>query len=82
MREIPIAYHNIGYNSRGLGVLDMASALRGERKHRTNTDLTYHVLEALLAFDISAKEETTYIMTSTCEKPAGVPTGLRFGELD
>ncbi|MFD2215634.1 Gfo/Idh/MocA family protein [Metabacillus endolithicus] len=82
VREIPIAYHNIGYNSRGLGVLDMASALRGERKHRTNTDLTYHVLEALLAFDISAKEETTYIMTSTCEKPAGVPTGLRFGELD
>ncbi|WP_338035529.1 Gfo/Idh/MocA family oxidoreductase [Halalkalibacter alkaliphilus] len=80
--EFPLAYHNVGYNSRGLGVLDMANALLQGRPHRTNGDLTYHVMEALLAFEKTAEDGTTYIMESTCEKPTQVPTGLRFGELD
>lgn len=82
VREIPLAYHNIGYNSRGLGVLDMAYALAEGRTHRTNGDLTYHVLEALMGFERAAEEGTPYVMTSTCSKPSAVPTGLRFGELD
>ena len=82
VREIPLAYHNVGYNSRGLGVLDMANAMLQGRPHRTNVDLTFHVMEALLGFEKAAEEGRTYIMTSSCEKPSQVPTGLIFGELD
>lgn len=80
-KEIPMPYYYV-QNSRGLGVLDMAYAIVTGRKHRACGELTYHVLEALTSFDISAKEGTVYNMKSSCERPAQMPVGLAIGELD
>ncbi len=80
-QEIPIL-HGYAENSRGLGLADMAMALRTGRKHRANVDLTYHVLDAMHAFHDACREGLTFRLASTCEKPAPMPVGLLNGTLD
>ena len=74
--------HGYTSNSRGLGVADMAYALRSGRPHRANGDLTYHVLEAMHAFHEASDSERTVKMLSTVERPAPLPLGLLKGSLD
>ena len=78
---MPLAY---GYaeNSRGLGVADMAYALRSGRPYRANGALTYHVLEIMEAIHDASREGKHIELTSTCERPAPLPLGLREGLLD
>ena len=58
-------------NSRGLGVADMARALRaGTKDHRANGDLTYHVLEAMHGFHLASDSDCHYMMESSCQSPA------------
>ncbi len=47
--RVPVVY---GYqdNSRGLGVADLACAIRENRPHRANADQTFHVLDLMCAF--------------------------------
>jgi predicted dehydrogenase len=80
-REIPLS-HGYTYNSRGLGVADMANALRSKRPHRANGDLTYHVLEAMHAFHTASDTEKTVELKSTVERPAPLPLGLIKGHVD
>jgi len=52
-------------NSRGLGVVDMARALReGRSDHRASGRLTLHVLEAMHGFHIASREGKHYEMLS------------------
>src|SRR5690606_9945516 len=44
--EVPLS-HGYTENSRGLGVADMAYALRTGRPHRASGELTYHVLDLM-----------------------------------
>jgi predicted dehydrogenase len=80
-QEVPLLY---GYtlNSRGIGVADMANALRYEHSHRANGDLTYHVLEVMHAFHTSSNIEKTVIIGSTTEKPKPLPLTMIKGYLD
>ncbi|MEX1029825.1 MAG: Gfo/Idh/MocA family oxidoreductase [Paenibacillaceae bacterium] len=71
-REIPLT-HGYTDNNRGIGVMDMAFAIRNERTHRAHGDMAYHVLEAMHAFHDSAAEGRHYMMKSTCERPAAMP---------
>jgi predicted dehydrogenase len=80
-RDVPLS-HGYTSNSRGLGVADMAYALRSGRKHRANDDLTYHVLEAMHAFHTASDTEKTVSLKSKVEKPASLPLGLKKGYLD
>ncbi len=80
-REVPLS-HGYTFNSRGLGVADMANAIRSGRNHRANGDLTYHVLEAMHAFHSASDSEKTVPMRSTVEKPEPLPLGLKKGYLD
>jgi predicted dehydrogenase len=75
-RDIPLS-HGYTCNSRGLGVADMAKALRSGQLHRANGDLTYHVLEAMHAFYVASKIEKTVKLKSTVKRPAPLP--LEFG---
>ena len=79
--NIPLTY---GYtvNSRGLGVADMANALRSGRPHRASGELTYHVLETMHAFHTASDEKRAVTLRSRCGKPAPLPTGLPEGRLD
>ena len=80
-QDVPLAY---GYSteSRGIGVADMASALRSGRPHRANGEMTYHVVDVMQAF-LEASEEGKHIeITSTCTRPAPLPLGLPHGQID
>jgi len=71
-REIPIA-HGYSSNSRGLGVADMAYALRTGRTHRANGALAYHVLDLMHAFHDASREGRHVEMASTCTRPEALP---------
>jgi len=66
----------------GLGVVDMAYAIRSGRPHRATGRQGYHVLDLMQAFlDSSARSEYVQI-ESTFERPAPLPLGLAVNELD
>jgi predicted dehydrogenase len=75
-KEVPLAY---GYsqNNRGLGVADMAKAILEGGKYRANSELAYHVLEAMHGFHDSSDSGKHYIMESTCERPESVSLELQ-----
>lgn len=74
--EVPLAY---GYsqNNRGLGVADMAKAILEGGKYRANSELAYHVLEAMHGFHDSSDSGKHYLMESTCERPESVSLELQ-----
>jgi predicted dehydrogenase len=79
--EVPLT-HGYTQNSRGLGVADMAYAIRSGRQHRANGELAYHVLDIMHAIHDASREGRHVELTSTCERPAPLPVGLREGTLD
>jgi predicted dehydrogenase len=78
--DVPLAY---GYaeNSRGLGVADMAAAIRSGRPHRASGALAYHVLDLMHAFHDASRMGTHIEVASTCDRPAPLPLGLAPGEV-
>lgn len=80
-KELPLS-HGYADNSRGVGVADMACALRSGRKHRASGDLAYHVLEIMHAFHEAANTGKHVDIKSTVERPAALPLGLKHGQLD
>ena len=79
--ETPLAF---GYrdNFRGVGVADMCNAIRSGRKHRASGELAFHVLDLMHSIHDASEQSRHIEMSSTCERPAPLPMGLRNGELD
>ena len=81
-------WHNItnayGYNEnmRGIGVADMAYALRSGRQNRCSGSLAYHVLEIMTSFEKSSTDGRFIELESSCERPQAFPLGLLHGSLD
>jgi len=80
-REAPLT-HGYLENFRGLGVADMAYALRSGRPHRAGGDLAYHVLDIMHAFEDASRQGAHVELESTCGRPAPLPVGLIEGVLD
>ena len=78
---LPYLFDPIDYK-RGLGVADMAMAIREGRKHRASGELAYHALEAMLAIYPASDEKREVVLESTCEKPAPIPGNLGKYMLD
>lgn len=68
--------------NRGLGLADMAHAMRSGRPHRANGELAMHVLDIMHAFHDAAREGRRIELRSSCERPAPLATGLPAGVLD
>ncbi|HWQ11506.1 MAG TPA: Gfo/Idh/MocA family oxidoreductase [Roseiflexaceae bacterium] len=73
--EVPLT-HGFTKNSRGLGVADMATAMRSGRPHRASGELAYHVLDLMHAFHEASREGRHVEITSGCPRPAPLPLGL------
>jgi predicted dehydrogenase len=71
-QDVPLT-HGYAKNSRGIGVADMAYAIREGRPHRASGALGCHVLEAMHGFHDASAQGRHYIMTSTVERPAPLP---------
>ena len=78
--DMPLT-HSYTENSRGLGVADMADAIRHNRPHRASGDLAHHVLDIMQAFHEASATGKHIDLTSTCERPAMLPLGLQPGEI-
>lgn len=80
-KEMPLS-HGYAQNSRGLGVADMASALRNFRKHRASGAMAFHVLDIMQALHESAETGRHLELKSTCEQPVPLPLGLAAWSVD
>jgi predicted dehydrogenase len=79
--EIPLT-HGYAENSRGLGVADMACALRSGRPHRANGQMAFHVLDVMHAIHEASASGRHIALTSNCARPAPLPMNLLPGALD
>jgi predicted dehydrogenase len=70
--DIPLS-HGFTDNSRGIGVADMAYAIRSGRPHRANDQLASHVLDITLSIFESARTERHVAVPSRCERPSPLP---------
>lgn len=68
-------------NVRGIGLADLAHALRTVRPHRCHSDLALHVLEVMEALHTSAERGEHVLIQSRCERPAPLPLGVANGSL-
>ncbi len=67
--------HRYRENSRGVGLADMARAIRSGCAHRADGDMAYHVLDIMQSF-LDASEQGTHVaLRSTCARPAAVAPG-------
>jgi len=80
-REVAITYSHTE-NSRGIGVADLAYAIRTGRPHRASGELAYHVLDAMHAIIEASATGRHVELTSTCDRPAPLPIELPERELD
>lgn len=78
----PIPLTHDGNVGRGIGVADMAHAIRSGRPHRASGELALHVLEVLCGLGRPAPDGGAAVIESRCARPAPLPMGLPRGTLD
>lgn len=77
--EIPLSYSaDVG---RGIGVADMANAIRDERPHRASGELALHALEVMLAVDEASASGRHVAIESSIARPQLLPLGLLPGRV-
>jgi predicted dehydrogenase len=79
--DVPLS-HIYTENSRGLGVADMAAAIRTGRPHRASGELAFHILDIMQAIHEASDQGRHIDLTSTVTRPAMLPVGLRPGQVD
>ncbi len=79
-QPVPLT-HGFSENARGVGVLDMAYAIRGNKKPRASGELAHHVLEVMHAFEKSSTLEKHIHLTTHTEKPEAMAPDTYADEL-
>jgi len=67
--------HGFTDNYRGIGVADLAYALRNNRKPRASWEIPLHTLEAACGIVKSGENDIIYRMTTDCERSAPLAPG-------
>jgi predicted dehydrogenase len=80
---IPVeCQYGYNQNSRGVGVADMAVAIRKGRPHRASGEMAYHVIDIVNGLHEASSENRHIELQSTCSRPAPLPTGLADWTID
>ncbi len=74
--------HGFTENMRGLGLADLAHALRAGRPHRASGDLARHVLDITLAVFESSQTERHVHLATRPDRPAPMPVGATERRID
>lgn len=80
-KEVPLLY-DYAENSRGLGLADMAKALRTGREHRANYQQQRHVLEIMTGFSKSSEAGAYIPMKTKYTRTAPMENNPMHGILD
>ncbi|MCE5237074.1 Gfo/Idh/MocA family oxidoreductase [bacterium] len=79
--EVPLT-HGYAEQNRGLGLADMAYAIRSGRPHRASGELAYHVLDIMHTL-YEASDQRQYVeVCSSVGRPEPFPVGLQPRTLD
>src|SRR5688572_2332767 len=70
-RDVPLVNGHTE-NSRGLGVCDMAAAIRENRPHRASSEMAFHVLDLMQSFEEASTSGQHIEIQSRCERPAAL----------
>lgn len=70
-QDVPLT-HGYVENSRGIGLADMADAIRSGRRHRASGHLSFHVLDLMHAFHEAAQSRQHITIESSCDRPAAL----------
>jgi len=76
-RQVPIL-HSYPDDTRGIGVADMAYAIKNNRKSRADCDLGYHAFEAVHGIWESCNTGRIYEMKSDCPRPAAIRVDQQY----
>jgi hypothetical protein len=76
VREVALT-HGYDNRNRGLGVADMAYALRDGRPMRTGAELMYHVHDVMHAIHDASAQGTHVELQSRTDRPAPFRAGFR-----
>ncbi len=79
-REVDQVHHK-GYR-RGVGVAEMADALRSHRPHRASAEQALAVLDVMAGFLDSAQQRRSHDVLTTCTTPAPLAPGLAFQQFE
>lgn len=74
-REEPLLFETteVRADSRGIGVIEAVRAIRSGREPRASLQLSYHVLEVMLAILESSETGRHVTLESTCDPPEPLP---------
>jgi predicted dehydrogenase len=73
-------YNKWSKSCRGLGVADMAWAIRNNRPHRCSAELGLHAIEIICGIIQSGKDGNTLTISSKPDQPAPLPAGYVTGD--
>ncbi len=73
MPLLPANTHGFNHDARGVGLLEMAYAVRAGHTPRANAALAFHVTEVMEAMLASSDEARFVDITSTCPRPDPLP---------
>jgi len=79
-RDMPLT-HGYADNSRGVGVADIAYAVRNNLPHRASGELALHVLELMHAIHDAASHQHHIEPQYACDRPEPLPMGLLPGSI-
>jgi predicted dehydrogenase len=74
-KDVPVERAHSG-QSRGIGLADMAWAMRTGRAHRASGAMASHCVDVMQSLVDSAKNGRRLKLKSTCERPAAMPADL------
>ena len=74
--------NNHGYNedSRGMGLADLAYAVRDDRPPRASGAMAYHVFDIMMGILDSPHTGVYNVLESTCDIPAPLPEDFPLSE--
>ena len=75
-QEVALIHAHTGFD-RGLGVADMARALRSGEPHRASGELAYHVLDTLQSIQDASDARRFVEVASTCARPEPLKEAMR-----
>jgi predicted dehydrogenase len=81
LKEMPLLF-DYKENSRGLGLADMAAAIRGGRPIRANMEQLFHVLDVMTAFKRSSDKKAREEIHSPFERQAPMEKAKVLGVLE